>query len=308
MEFIGGEFVFGFRKLFTDSGLLAQDCALQFQNRHFVVTQSDIIIHDGTSIQSVVSARVRKDFFRNLNDPAADLTTVIPNPLDDEIWVCYAAGSSFNLNRALVWNWKADSWSKRELPSIRAIGTSTRNPYVSQDIWDLDSDTWDSDTTPWDFVGIDTSSVENVVVMSPPDLTGIVLVGNSFKFSAKTYRSFIERRGITLVATAGTDFAPIGETRQSRILQDPDVHKLGLGIKPIIEAARGVKLSINFGSHETLLGPISWEGPAEFVVGRDDKVDLYPSGKFLAVRIEDQGVVDWKLLGYVVEVSPLGRY
>lgn len=308
MEFIGGEFVFRFRKLFADTGLLAQDCMIEFQNRHFVVTQSDIVVHDGTTVQSVVDARVRRDFFKTLNDSAADLTTVIENPIDNEIWVCYASGTSFNLNRALVWNWKFDSWTKRELPDIRAIGTSVRNPFVSQDIWDLDTGNWDTDTTPWEGEGIDTSALENVLVMSPPDLTGIVLVGNSFTFSGNAYTSYLERRGITLVATAGTDFAPIRETRQNRILQDPDRHKLGLGIRPIVEANSGVKLSVRLGSHDTLAGPINWKGPTAFVVGKDKKVDLYPSGKFLALRIEDKGTVDWRLLGYVLEVSPLGRY
>lgn len=308
MDFIGGNFIFHFRKRFAEIGLIAQQCAVQFENKHFVVTQSDVIVHDATAVQSIADAKVRRWLYDNLNDDSADLTTVIPNPIDNEIWTCFPFGSTGVLNRALVWNWKFNSWAIRDLPDIRAIGMSVRNPFVSPNIWDAQTDAWSAGTDPWTQEGISTASLENVVVMSPPDLTGIVQVGNSFQFSGKNYTSFVERRGITTISTGGGEFIPVDNPTIGRIIQDPDRFRMGLSVKPIVEARDGTRLSILFGSHDSLEGPIRWKGPRPFIVGKDRKIDLYPSGKFLSLRIEDTGSTEWKMSGYVIELASMGRF
>lgn len=308
MEFIGGEFIFRFRRLFADSGMLAQDCAVPWRNRHFVVTQNDIILHDGTNFDSIADSKVRNWLFDNLNDSASVLTKVKLNPIDNEIWIAFPSGSSFTLDKALIWNWRSNSWTLRDLPDIRAIATSVRNPFVSPDVWDLASGDWDSDTSPWNPVGLTTTPLENVLLLAPPDLSGIFLVGNEFQFDGSNYVSRVERRGISVIATREEEFVPVDSTVPARVIQDMDRHRMGLSVKPLLDAAPGTKVFISFGSHETQLGVINWKGPVPFTVGRDKKIDLYPSGKFLALRIEDKGNVGWKLTGYVIEVASMGRY
>lgn len=312
MDHIGGTFIFRFRKLFSDSGILAQGCAVpfrtnQFGNSHFVLGQKDIVVHNGTSIQGIADAKVRKWLFDNLNDAASKVTKVVSNPINNEMWVCFPYQESTFLNRALVWNWKFNSWTIRDLPSVLAVDTSLRNPFISTNSWAENPNTWATDPDNWLKEGASAIN-ENLMLISPPDLTGILRTGNTFQFSGVNYTSFLERRGIPAIDIGTGQFVPIESTRIGRIIQDVDRHRLGLGVKPLIEAEEGTRVFISFGSHDTIKGPITWEGPVPFIVGQDDKVDLYPSGKFLALRIEDRGNVEWKLMGYVVEVSGMGRY
>ncbi len=306
-DYIGGAFIFRFRKLFSNLGVIAQDCAVPFQQNHFVVDQKDVCVHNGTSIECIADTKVRRWLFDNMNDEFTSATRVVKNIIDTEIWICFPYRESSDLNRALIWNWKFNSWTIRDLPSIMTIHSSPRNPFVDADVWSQATGGWDTETLDWNGELL-SASKENALFMSPPDLTGIVRIGNEFQFSGSNYTSFLERRGIPAIDTGTGEFVPIESTRLGRIIQDVDRHRLGLGIKPIIEAVDGLRVFVSFGSHDTINGTITWEGPEPFIVGIDDKVDLYPSGKFLALRIEDKGNVEWKLMGYIIEVAGQGRY
>ena len=37
MNYIGGNLVFSFQKLFNDTGILSRNCAVEFDSKHFVV-------------------------------------------------------------------------------------------------------------------------------------------------------------------------------------------------------------------------------------------------------------------------------
>ena len=49
MEFVGGTFVFNFRKLFGDEGIINQNCVVEVDGKHFVFGNNEIYVTDGTT-------------------------------------------------------------------------------------------------------------------------------------------------------------------------------------------------------------------------------------------------------------------
>ena len=67
MNYIGGNLVFSFQKLFNDTGILSRNCACEYNGKHFVVTNGDLIVHNGVSKQSVASNVVKRTLFADLD-------------------------------------------------------------------------------------------------------------------------------------------------------------------------------------------------------------------------------------------------
>ena len=109
----------------TDSyGVNATNIITEYDGKHFVVGSNDIYIFAGhpADIQSVSDARIRKYFFDNLNPIHEQQAFSLLNKAQDEIWLCYPTLNSFagECDEALIWNYRNNVWSKRELNDVMA--------------------------------------------------------------------------------------------------------------------------------------------------------------------------------------------
>ena len=59
MDFIGGNSIFSFKKVFDKSGLINSNCVIEAENRHYCFGLDDIYTHDGTQKKSIADERVR---------------------------------------------------------------------------------------------------------------------------------------------------------------------------------------------------------------------------------------------------------
>ena len=84
MEFVGG--TFNFRKLFSDEGIINQNCVVEADGKHYVFGTHDIYMHDGTTKQSICDERVRKFIYTGLNTKNSDRCFVQHNKALDEIY------------------------------------------------------------------------------------------------------------------------------------------------------------------------------------------------------------------------------
>ena len=115
--------------LLTDSyGCLGKDMVIEFDGRHFVVGSGDIYLFGGHpgSIKSLADGRVRRDFYTNLHPDYFETAFIVRNNAFDEIWICYPNLISLGpCNEALVWNYRQDTWTKRDIPNAF---TGTQGP------------------------------------------------------------------------------------------------------------------------------------------------------------------------------------
>jgi len=127
MSYVGGQQLFSFESLFEDFGALNTNCAVEVLGQHFVVTQSDIVLHNGTTKRSLAEGRVKDWFFKYL-DPALGRTrcAVFKNEAESEVWICAAQWNLVTValepiaTNVLIWNYKADTWYIRTNVQLQA--------------------------------------------------------------------------------------------------------------------------------------------------------------------------------------------
>ena len=137
-----------FKKLFNDSGILAPECVVEVEGGHFVVTQNDVILHNGATKKSIASNRVKNMLINEvcLVNPLA--TRVHLHQDKKEVWVLYVGPGepkeSFACTKAAVWNYEFDTWSFRTIPYAQCIGLVDPPVLERGPIWtDFQTITWD---------------------------------------------------------------------------------------------------------------------------------------------------------------------
>lgn len=104
MTYVGGDAIFAFRKLFS-VGAHGLNCVVDIGGRHVVFTYDDIVMHDGVSIQSIATERVRRLILDTyLSGPAR----VFHHKRNNEVVI------TFN-SRVIVYNYVTQKWY--ELPT-----------------------------------------------------------------------------------------------------------------------------------------------------------------------------------------------
>ena len=107
----------------TDSyGAQTTGAVLEFDGSHIVIGSEDIYLFGGHpgSIKSISDHRVRTYFFNDLNPLHEDNLFALRYQQKDEVWVCYPSTASITgeCDKALIWNYRADNWTIRELRNV----------------------------------------------------------------------------------------------------------------------------------------------------------------------------------------------
>ncbi|RMH14907.1 MAG: hypothetical protein D6698_12050 [Gammaproteobacteria bacterium] len=66
-------------------------------------------------------------------------------------------------------------------------------------------------------------------------------------------------------------------------------------------------VQISVGAQDYVEGPITWQGPFTFNINQDRYIDCLISGRYLALKIEEQGNLPWALTGYVLDIDEVSR-
>ena len=287
MQFIGGNFIFSFRKVFSDdTGILSRDCVTEFDGKHFVVGVSDVYVHDGTSKKSVITSKMSKALYTQINPDHVDKVKCVADVPRKEIWVYFPTQDSANgaANKALVWNWEVDAWSERDIVGVSYITTGViADETTDPSTWDNDSGYWDTDSTPWGEERFNPSNKSLFIVgYDTPKFykgnTGLTVN------SSVTYISKAEREGI--------DF---GDDKGVKYVNAIYPHFTGEG-----------DVNIYVGSENRQGEGVSWSDPHPFVIGQDYKANFRKSGRYIGVRFESASDDVWALTGYSIEYSHEG--
>jgi len=105
-------------------GCQSTGAVVEFDGAHVVVGSLDIYVFAGHpgSIRSLADARVRRSFYENLSPRHESRLFLLRYQQRDEIWICYPNSDSTtgNPNRALIWNYRGNTWTQRELTEVLA--------------------------------------------------------------------------------------------------------------------------------------------------------------------------------------------
>jgi hypothetical protein len=152
MTRVSGVFVWGFKQVF-DIGALAQRCMINWLSKHYVATQDDVVMHNGSQAESVLDDRMQRWYAGRVDQDNAFRSFMALNYSENEIWTCIPESGNKFPNIALITNVKDGTTTVQDLPAISHIDWG-RPPGTSQ--------VYDSFTIPFDsMVGYFGQSVSN---------------------------------------------------------------------------------------------------------------------------------------------------
>lgn len=305
MQWVGGEYIFDFKRLFKENiGLLMPNGLCSFTPpgkgvHHMVFAPNDVIIHDGRSVTPIFEGRMRKWLFANLDSNNFKNTFIINNIQMKEIWICFPLVGSTWPNCALIWNYANNTTSIRDLPNATcaAIGQITEvSSGQTQVSWDADLGSWDADTSTWGSSAY--QPVTSRLLMG--SLAGgrkTYVMDLGMQFEDFNYNSFVERTGLTIV----------GQT-QGKTIEDSEIVKLLTEVWMRVQGNVGTVLNVFVGVQDDRGESPVWHGPYPFIVGVDKKVNPLVSGRIVSVRVESDAASNWQLHGYDLNIIPAGAY
>ena len=293
MQYVGGSKVMRFTKIFDDIGILGPRCITEFfKGKHLVMTTDDIIIHDGQTKQSILDDKMRRAFYSLANPDTFGRAFVAIDYGFQEVWCCAPTETSEFANLAVVWNWKDNTLTLRDVPNAAGACNGTV-PVPTSLTWDSDPDTWDSDATVWD----DTlyNPLSRRIIFARPDAENLILADDSLTFEGTPMECFIERTGL------GVPF---------HTERPPDISSMKQmnGLWPRIEGTTGGVVSVQVGSQMEVNGAVTWEPAQDFTIGTDTFIPAITVGRTFAYRFESDTELDWRLHGVDIDVVKLGVF
>jgi hypothetical protein len=306
----GSQAVFEFARLFSDGGLMAPNCVVEVEGKHYVFGPYDIYVHDGTTKQSLVDNRNRDYIFRNLNLKKSEVCFAAYMPNLDEIVFGYNSGDADAAfpgvtcdfaNKGAVYNIPGDTWSFIDLPNVCSIThtniTSTLE-YASPRTATLSYATiggsfYDQDS------GFDQHPVCGSAAI--PGLFTVSRIGGydfmnkgslAYAFSPEMNApAYLERTGMAL----------------DQVGSDLTTYKALRRIYPLVSIFDNVPVTIEVGGSLTPSGAVSWLPPVTFDPVTQYKVDVTKGGRYLALRFTVTQPCDFEIAGFDADIYQGGN-
>lgn len=284
MDYAGGAFIEQFTKVMGSSGAMNRNCIVEIDGQHLVLTTNDVIVHDGNSAKSVLDKQTRRDLFRILDSTYYTRSFVVKNPYLNEVFICFPQASSTVPDMALVWNYRDNTCTFREIPSLNHAAYGPVGTSLSQ-TWDSDASPWLSDITTW-------SQPEYT-----PDAARVLLAANNQKlylldssatFDGTQISAFCERRGLTLGI--------------------PEQLKTITSIRPRIRGQDGFTVNIKVGGADNPQDDPVYTATVPYTIGQSVSCDCFVSARYPAIRFESGTAYQWALDGYDFEWQPGGGW
>ena len=262
------------QNLNTGRGVLATDCAIEFDGKVFAVDVNDIYTTGGSGgIESVADERTRDYFFSRLNPTHMENTFVVRNLRQDEIWIIYPTVDSTDgrCDEALIWNYHNNTWTIRDMPGT--LG-GTIGPRVV-------SGAFSGDVDSIIFTGYENNASNGV--------SDRIHAGDrTNQFNGDNFNAFVERTRFDL-----------GDLMDAENLAA--VYPLMEGTGSITYSFRATNQpgqSVDFDS-QTDRKIIN----RTFSIADDYKVDPRNNGRFLNMRISSNSNDSWILAGYSLSTT-----
>lgn len=294
VQYVGGNDIFTFRKVFDSIGMLTRRSAIEFFNgQHLVFTGDDIVRHDSQQAQSLLDTKA-KALISGIVDSTFYVRSYITlNYPKREVWVCVPELGHSTPSLAIVWNWVENTIGVRQLPDAAFIQHGIVNPISASELWSGAVGGWDTDTPAWGDKSFDPT--KRSLLMAIPGQLKFMQGDTTDQFDGSNIDAFVERVGIgfPIEQDGPPDFETIKQLN---------------GIWPRISGTAGAVITVYVGTQDTIDGPITWGPGRPFTIGQSVYVDCTVTARLHALRFESTGNVNWRLRNYDVDVVPVGKY
>lgn len=307
MEYVGGILIFQFKKLFSDSGVLAPECAVEFEQKHFVITRDDIFVHNGSSKQAVASGRVKQYLIDEISSVNPLATKVFAYTPQKEIWITYVGpgqtkqdGDSnsdiqWTCNKCAVWNWEWDTWYFTDIPASFDMNM-VAPPDLTTPEWEElgeEDDWWDSpkwEQYQWSELGKD--FIKRIPYIASPDKALYTLdVGEEHITWDATIKKEKTRPVVAELLRTHLDM--------DEVVENTRAYKFIRRITPQFRGHGTVHCYVG-GSHNPTAEP-DWDNWQIFDIEEDNKIDAFSNNRYPAIKFVDFGKGKWSYQGYDID-------
>lgn len=291
MTYVGTPFIFAFRQISPNVGILAKNCVTEFDGGHFIFGNGDIYVNDGQRIKSILPHKMRDYLFSYIDGDQYKKSFCVTDYNRSEVLACFpsADNQSGQVDKALVWSWHDNTFSLRDLPDLGYISYGTIEDETALSDWASATPTWDAVDGRW---ASNWNTVENVLVFASPTNTKVYRDKVGYQADGSNMRSYIERTGYSMDENNQPDHSSVKHIK---------------AIWPKMTIDKDQTVDIYIGTQMSTEEAVTWEGPIAFNPDTQSKVSCRASGKLYGIRIESDSDAEWRLEGLAFEVQNAGR-
>ncbi len=285
MEHVGGSNVFNFRQIFSQVGMLTENCAKPFKNMHFVVTDHDVVVHDGNGAESVLERKARRWLFNRIDSDNYKRSYVVADYRNREMIFCYPEPGQDFPEQALVWNWQENNVYPRALGNPMAAAITGLLPAASATTFDGATETFASIAREFDEQQANAS--KQYVIFGRGDGLKAYQDDDTEQFDGVGMSTYLERSHLPLVG-------------------DISLFKRVLSVFPHVDGTAGDTFEVRIGTRNSFDAAVSWSSYKTFTIGTDYKLDFRLSARLFDIRFRYTGSNAWRIFGYDIEFNPEG--
>lgn len=305
MDFVGAPLVFTFDRVFDDFGLVAGNCVASVDMRHYAFGLNDIVVHDGTTKQSITDNRVKRKIYSRLSMENRDRCFVHHNPNASEIYFCYptkgdgvslALEKTTGCNEAAVYNYSENTWTFVDLPGVVSMANASLPSVL----------TWDK-LAGWNAIGGNWLAMEGQPTTLPLcAITGNTPADGRLLFYDDLRDGFVPNPVFTAYLYDG--FVEIGLKDLDELGAELLSHKTIRSIHPqvsVLEEDGYVLIEAGAARHPRAEPDLS--SPIRYLPWTQSKVDTKVSSKYVIIRFTIPAGVWAEISGFDLDLVVLSR-
>lgn len=288
MQYVGGHFVFNFRKLFTTIGLLATNCAAEYLGHVFVLGDGDVVRTDGQNAESIIDKRMRSWLFKQMDTDHYRTSFVAAYHSNNQVWICFPEIGHNQPNLALVWDGSNNTFGVRDIVSTPFISRGQVGNVTSIPDWESDDRAWDSDNEFWNQPLF--NPTEDSLLKCDMDGTQLIAINEGTTEDGALIPCVLERLGL--------DF---GSPLNKKYVKSVVLRFYGNA---------GIEVKVSVGAAQYDGGAVEWNSPQNYIHGTSSqKIQCTVLGRFIAIKIEaEKDQTQWGLTGVEFEYALQGVY
>ncbi|MEK9819843.1 MAG: hypothetical protein VW443_09695 [Pseudomonadales bacterium] len=296
MNYIGQPFIFGFKVMAKDVGLLNKRALAVFDGGHVFVGINDVHLNNGQSIVPLLADKLQTKMFLDMNQDMYQRVFVVSGKKTTEFVVFWpSADATKSCDRGIIWNWLTNTLTLFDPQNPINHACEGIAPKERSKVWgpvldfpDLYTEyggTWDEATTKWneDNYGM----IAQHLVLADGVNKKFYQTHSGEKADTEDMFSWVERTGYDL--------------------GDPGGVKFVRAVYPKMEVQGTNTVDVYVCGQMSPDSPVAWEGPYPFNPDTQSKVSCRVSGKYFGVKFQTTGDFTWRLHGYEFDMEQAGR-
>jgi hypothetical protein len=148
MNYVGTPYIFSFKLLSPTVGALSKDAIAEYDGGHFFIGNSDCYVCNGQAVTPLLPNKVRRAMFEDLSGENYLKCFVAADYVRNEMLACFPKSGSSIVDKALIWNWKDNTFSFRDLPDTSFINHGIIDITAGAK-WDLNTNIWNEGIGNW---------------------------------------------------------------------------------------------------------------------------------------------------------------